>query len=42
LHFHSDVTVMLRNNGFVAVSITMVTAVRKRCYGYGSVIDRAV
>jgi hypothetical protein len=30
LHFHSDVTVMLRNNGFVAVSITMVTA-------YGSV-----
>jgi hypothetical protein len=42
LHFHSDVTVILRNNGFVAVSITMVTAVQKRCYGYGSVIEEIV
>jgi hypothetical protein len=29
----------LHNNGFVAVSITMVTAVQKHYYGYGSVID---
>jgi hypothetical protein len=33
---------MLHNNGFVAVSITMVTAKRKRYYGYGSVIDKRV
>jgi hypothetical protein len=30
----------LHNNGFVAVSITMVTAKRKHYYGYGSVIDK--
>jgi hypothetical protein len=29
----------LHNNGFVAVSITMDTAVQKHYYGYGSVID---
>jgi hypothetical protein len=29
----------LYNNGFVAVSITMDTAVQKHYYGYGSVID---
>jgi hypothetical protein len=39
LHFHSNVTVILHNNGFVAVSITMVTAVQKHYYCYGSVID---
>jgi hypothetical protein len=39
LHFHSNVTVILHNNGFVAVSITMVTAVQKHYYGYGSVLD---
>jgi hypothetical protein len=39
LHLHSNVTVILHNNGFVAVSITMVTAVQKHHYGYGSVID---
>jgi hypothetical protein len=26
VHFHSNVTVLLDNNGFVAVTITMVTA----------------
>jgi hypothetical protein len=30
---------MLNNNGFVAVNITMVTAVQKHCYGYGGVMD---
>jgi hypothetical protein len=29
----------LHNNGFVAVRITMDTAVQKHYYGYGSVID---
>jgi hypothetical protein len=29
----------LHKNGFVAVSITMVTAVQKHYYGYGSVIN---
>jgi hypothetical protein len=38
LHFHSNVTVILHNNGFVAVSITMDTAVQKHYYGYGSAI----
>jgi hypothetical protein len=39
LHFHSNVTVILHNNGFVSVSITLDTAVQKHYYGYGSVID---
>jgi hypothetical protein len=35
LHFHSNVTVLLHNNGFVALTQQFK---RKHYYGYGSVI----